>query len=112
VQLPVIECLRRRFNVENVDMITEAGIDKIFAENKNKNKIRSILERIDISLEAHNSEGIAVIGHSDCAGNPVSDEKHIEQIQKSVEKLKEQYDNIQIIGLWIDENWNVNEIGD
>ena len=112
VQLPVIEFLRRRFDVESIDMITEAGIDKIFAENKNKTKIKSILERIDISIQEHNSEGIAVVGHSSCAGNPTTDEVHIEQIKRSIEFLREKYENIRIMGLWIDEKWKVNEIGD
>ena len=83
-------------------MITEPGPVMILAENKDKIKINSIHERIDISINKHHSRGIAIAGHFDCAGNPVSKEVQIQQIKKTITLLTGQYVKLEIIGLWID----------
>jgi carbonic anhydrase len=106
VQVPVIEFLKKKFKVDYVDMITEPGIDKILAEG-NKELISWIKEKIKISVKKHNSKIIAIIGHADCAGNPVEKEKHIEQIKKGMKIIKLMRLNVRIIGLWVNENWQV-----
>jgi len=110
VQLPVIKYLQKRFNSEYVDMITEAGINKVLAEEKNTSQIHSIINRVKISVDIHKSKSIAIIGHHDCAGNPVRKEEQITQIEEGVNLLKQKFIDIEIIGLWVDENWGVNEI--
>jgi hypothetical protein len=106
VQIPVIEFLKKKFKVDYVDMITEPGIDKILAEG-NKELISWIKEKIKISVKKHNSKVIAIVGHTDCAGNPVEKEKHIEQIKKGMKIIKLMRLNVKIIGLWVNENWQV-----
>jgi carbonic anhydrase len=106
VQVPVIEFLKKKFKVDYVDMITEPGIDKILAEGT-KELISWIKEKIKISVKKHNSKVIAIIGHADCAGNPVEKEKHIEQIKKGMKIIKLMRLNVRIIGLWVNENWQV-----
>ena len=110
VQLPVVRYLQNRFNVNYVDTITEAGPDLILSESKDTIAVKTIFDRLDISVEKHNSVGIAIVGHHDCAGNPVPKEDHINHIQKSVTLLRQQYEGLEIIGLWVDENWEVHEI--
>ena len=70
VQMPVIEYMKSKYGIDYVDMITEPGPNKILSENKDKNSIDSIKRRVKISVEAHKSRLIAVVGHHDCAGNP------------------------------------------
>jgi hypothetical protein len=106
VQVPVIEFLKKKFKVDYVDMITEPGIDKILAEG-NKELISWIKEKIKISVKKHNSKIIAIVSHADCAGNPVEKEKHIEQIKKGMKIIKLMRLNVRIIGLWVNENWQV-----
>ena len=110
VQLPVNNYLQKRFNSEYVDTVTEAGINKALAEFEYNSKVKAILDRVRISVGIHKSNSIAIVGHHDCAGNPVKKEEQIKQIKKGVKFLKEKYSNIEIIGLWVDENWEVNEI--
>ncbi len=110
VQLPVIKYLQNRFNVDYVDTITEAGPDLILSQSKDTITVKTIFDRLDISVEKHNSVGIAIAGHHDCAGNPVPKEDHTKHIQKSVILLRQQYEDLEIIGLWVDENWEVHEI--
>ncbi|MFH1754289.1 MAG: carbonic anhydrase, partial [Candidatus Latescibacterota bacterium] len=58
----------------------------------------------------HHSQFIAVVGHHDCAGNPVNKDTQVNQIQTSVKTVASWKLEAQIIGLWVDENWEVSEV--
>jgi len=109
VQLPVIRYLKKKFNATYVDSITEAGPVSILSKGKSIAS-GSILERLKISIDKHNSTGVAIIAHADCAGNPVPKNDQILHLEKSIDFLRQQYDNIEIIGLWVDKNWDVHEV--
>jgi len=110
VQLPVINYLKRRFEADYADMITEAGPIRILAEQKDGEKIISIMNRLEISVSNHSSKAIAIVGHFDCAGNPVSKEKQIEQIKQSVQFIKDQLSDVEVIGLWVEETLQISEV--
>ncbi len=110
VQLPVINYLQKRFNVDYVDMITEPGPNRILASQSNFNIVESIFERLHVSVGKHHSLGVAVVGHHDCAGNPGTKEEQSAHTLGAVKYIKQRYSDINVIGLWVDENWNVSEI--
>ena len=110
VQLPVIEYLKKRFGAGYVDSVTEPGPVKILAEGSETALIDSILSRVSVSVDKHGSRGVAVVGHYDCAGNPEPKERQLLQIEKSVELLRRNYPQPEIVGLWVDEEWHVHEI--
>ncbi len=110
VQLPVISYLKKRFGVNYVDSVTEAGPNHILADGTCRERIEAILERLDISITNHNSVGIAVVGHYDCAGNPASGEEQRVHTLEAVRFLKSRYKDFEVIGLWVDETWQVNEL--
>ena len=112
VQLPVIQYLQKRFEVEYVDSITEAGPNLILAKQNNDVLVQSILAKLYISINKHNSIGIAIVGHQDCAGNPAPHEEQISHIRESVQFLRGQHENTEVIGLWIDSDFEVHEIDD
>ena len=66
IQLPVIVYLRDRFNAEFVDAITEPGMSLVLAKQDNTVLVQSILAKLKISVEKHNSVGVAIVGHHDC----------------------------------------------
>ena len=108
-QLPVIKFLRERVKVDYVDSITEPGPALILALQNNESLVESIKSRIQISIEKHHSLGIAVVAHHDCAGNPVVKEEQLKHLRLAVIFLKEEF-SMQVIGLWVDENWIVHEM--
>ena len=110
VQLPVIMYLQQRFRVDHVDSITEPGPNLILAEQTNRDTVRSILERLSLSIVNHNSTGVAIVGHHDCAGNPASKDEQIGQLQESIRLLRERFVDIEIIGLWVSDQWEVQEV--
>ena len=109
-QLPVIHYLQQRFHAAYVDTITEPGINRLLAEESNATLCASIHARIAISLERHDSVGMAVCGHHDCAGNPVDRQTQISHIRQAVAALRQRYPQVPVIGLWVDENWRVEEV--
>ena len=110
VQLPVIEFMQSRYGVDYVDMITEAGPIGILSKNRDADKIDSMKKRAEISLFKHNSGLIALVGHFDCAGNPVDKEEQIKQIRHSAAAVRSWNFNVEVIGLWVDDNWTVHEV--
>jgi hypothetical protein len=110
VQLPVIDWMKKQYAADFVDMITEPGPNKILAENKPCELIESLKKRVEISVIKHASTSIAIIGHFDCAGNPVQKETQLNQIKKSVKTIQSWGFNIPVIGLWIDDLWMVHKI--
>jgi len=109
VQLPVIRYLQERFGVEYVDTVTEPGPNRILAERSDKAIVESIERRVAISVEKHASVGIAVVGHDECAGNPVTPEEQSKQTAAAVGYIQSKYESLPVIGLWIDATWSVSE---
>ncbi len=109
-QEPVTKFLKKKFSVNYVDAITEPGPDKILAQNKNKQAVTSIRNRVKISTQKHNSKVIAVVGHYSCAGHPVDKSKHIEDVMKSVAKVYQWGLAPTILGLWVNKDWKVEEV--
>jgi carbonic anhydrase len=106
VQEPVIKFLKEKYKVDFVDMITEPGIDRILAEG-DKKTLEEIKNKIEISIKKHRSKVVAIVGHTDCAGNPVGKREHLRQIRKGKEILKSMNIEAEILGLWVNEKWEV-----
>lgn len=109
VQLPVNAYLQKRFGVEYVDNITEAGPVKILALRPDSSQASSILRLIEISFESHASSGLAIIAHHDCAGNPIPDTEQQGQLETSLNNLSERFPEIKLIGLWLDRKGDIHE---
>lgn len=110
VQEPVSEFIKNKYGVDYVDMITEAGPNKILRKNNDKRTIKSIKKRVRISIDKHGAKVVAVVGHYDCAGNPVDKEQQIRDIKGAVKNVKNWGFDVEVIGIWVDENWISNEI--
>ncbi len=109
VQIPVIDYLRRRFDVDSVDSVTEPGPNLILAEHRNHDLVESILRRVTMSIDNHFSVAVAIVGHFDCAGNPASREEQLGHLRDAVLMLRRRVE-LPIIALWVDERWRVIEI--
>ncbi len=109
-QLPVNEYMREHCGVTDVDTITEPGPIRILADGDDDRLVESILYRIGISVEKHGSRSICVVGHHDCAGNPVDKATQLDQIGRAIHRLRGHYPDVEIFGLWVNEQWAVEEV--
>jgi len=110
VQIPVFEYIKTIYSVNFVDMITEPGPIRTLSKNREKAIIESIKKRVEISIAKHNSKLIALVGHHDCAGNPVEQDTQVKQLRMAIKVVDSWKFNAQIIGLWVDKNLEVREV--
>ena len=104
VQLPVVHWIKEQHRVDFVDVITEAGMDAVLA---NQDDIHEILRSIDISVNINGSTKLFVVGHFDCRGNPADQNTHHHQIISAVKRLKERWRRHEVSGLWVNDHWQV-----
>lgn len=107
-QQSVSDWMKKAFCVDYVDTITEPGPNKILAEKTEE--VESIKRRVLISVGKHGSKHIAIVGHHDCAGNPVGEELQVAHIARAIKTVESWGLNVNVVGLWVDENWKVNKI--
>ncbi|MDD3374415.1 MAG: hypothetical protein PHY73_01660 [Candidatus Omnitrophica bacterium] len=104
VQLPVLNWIQEKYNIDFVDVITEAGMDGVIASQEN---IDEIIRSIKISVNINKSIRIFLVGHHDCRGNSVDEGAHHEHIIKAVARLKVHWPEFEIVGLWVNSHWQV-----
>lgn len=104
VQLPVLHWIKENYQVDFVDVITEAGMDNVLS---NQEDIREVLRSITISVNVNKSSRLFVVGHYDCRGNPVDEKVHRQEISSAVLRLKGHWPGHEIVGLWVNKNWAV-----
>lgn len=110
IQLPVIDYMRSTYGQPFVDNITIAGPVRILTEGKPEKVVEAVLERLGVSVNIHGSRTIAVVAHHDCAGNPVDRETQISQLQPSIDWVRLHYPRCDVIGLWVDADWIVQDV--
>jgi hypothetical protein len=108
-QIPVIQWFKENFGVDYVDLITEPGMDKALSQGQWFENER-LREKVIVSITAHNSNVVAVVGHYDCAANPVSDCEHFQDIVASTYIVKSWGLPVRVVGLWVDEFWRVHVV--
>ena len=107
VQEPVSNYLRNYFKVKYVDSITEAGPNLILSNQHPKTNVEAILQKVKVSVEAHSSKGIGIAAHHDCAGNPSTKKQQLYDLNQSGLFLQSQFPKLEIVKLWIDEEFKV-----
>jgi len=111
VQEPVAKWLKERLGLNFVDTITEPGVDRLMAEGSREQR-DGVRAKVLISTNAHGSRVVAVVGHADCAGNPVAKERHVEQVLQAVATVHSWGLNVRILGLWVNEQWTVEQVSE
>ncbi|MBU0496418.1 MAG: hypothetical protein KKC68_08290 [Candidatus Thermoplasmatota archaeon] len=110
VQQPIIDWMKHTYQADYVDMITEPGPLKILTETPFHTAGESIKKRFEISVHKHDSRVAAIVGHHDCTGNPVDKKTQLTQIHTALKIINSWGYEITIIGLWVDDFWQVHQI--
>lgn len=113
VQDPVAEYGRGKFNVLYADTITEAGLVGLLSNSPSQELLESIKKKVLISAEKHHSKGIIIHGHQECAGNPVEDNQHREEVKQAAEIIRNFVPGIEVKPVFVvksDNGWSVEEI--
>lgn len=117
-QAVVAQFGRRKFGGEFPDTITEAGlVGKLAKGSPDQALVESIKNKLAISFEKHHSKGIIVHGHQECAGNPVDDDRHKDDVRKAVQKVQSLISSsIPVVGVFVKRSsgesskWEIEEV--
>jgi carbonic anhydrase len=101
IQRPLDEWVRNHLDVEYLDTITEPGPEAVLTTTGER-CLEVLLEKVQISQQAHGSATLVIAGHADCAGNPVSAEEHRSQLRQSATRLAGWLPNTRIIAVHAD----------
>ena len=110
IQVPVIDFLKSKLEVDFVDIVTVPGPNKILSEGLDIQTIERIKSCVGLSVKKHGSMVVAVSAHEDCAGNPVDTQVQLEQLLSAVKVIKSWNFKVKLIALWINKNGETKEI--
>ncbi len=110
-QRPVSEWIRIQYAVDYVDTITQPGPEKALTQGP-QGTIDAMRANVGVSVSAHQSQLIAIAAHHECAGNPVTDEEHKEQVRAACKIIAGWGFPARIIGLWVNEWWQIELLAD
>ena len=109
-QLPVNTYMKETYGVDYVDTITEAGPDGILAKGDHL-ECESMRERVRISVDKHGSKVVAIVGHDDCAGNPVTKDEHLADLDSAVTRVVDWGFSVKVVALWVrGDDWSVEKV--
>jgi len=111
VQVPVIEYLKRAFNVDYVDMITEPGVCGVLAENRREDVVAALKHKIELSIRRHGSRVVAVVGHHDCAACAKNREEQEIFLLAAGDTVRAWNLGTPVMLLWVGEDGIVSEVG-
>jgi hypothetical protein len=110
VQVPISQYLKKRFDADYVDMITCPGPVRVLSLGEDQTLMQQLHDGVRISRCNHGSRLIAVVAHHDCAANNVSKEIQFDQMAESINRIEFWKLAVAAIGLWVNDNWDVEEI--
>ncbi len=108
--MPIIEYMQATYRVPYVDAITEPGPVASLARPVDPEVAASVLRRLAVSVDRHDSRVVALVGHHDCGGNPVGEARQRVQTEESADYVAERFPTLLVVGLWVDEAGVVSEI--
>jgi hypothetical protein len=111
---PVVAWIRQHAGVDHVDLITQPGMDAVLGTCPDA-QCAELRGRLQVSIDAHGSRIIAVVGHDDCAANPVPPDQHRQQVRDAVGEVQRwaadtAHNDTEVVGLWVDQLGQVERI--
>lgn len=102
--------LKQYAGVAHIDTITEPGVDALLAGTASDAFTEWLRAKAAISAEKHGARTAAVVGHMECAGNPVPREEHAAHITDAVNAVTAWHLFDDVVGLLVNEKWEVERI--
>ena len=110
VQDPVVNRTKKECHVDGVDVITQAGIVKVLAENKNKTLVENFRDELEISVKKHGTKKVSIAAHEDCVGNPVTKDQQLKDLRSAKKTVESWHLGVEVILLWVDSPFEKAEV--
>ncbi len=110
IQTRTLDQVMTRFGVRYVDNITSTGAVQHLDGTVSPTG-EGLLGSLEVSIRAHGTNQVALTAHSDCAGNPVPDEKQKQQLLRAVDVVSGRFPDLEVIALFFDQRIGFQKIG-
>ena len=108
---PVSNYLKKHFrNIQYIDTVTKPGVNKVLAEGIRTYSIEDIQHEVGLSVNAHNTQVVAISAHPYCLGNPSDKKVQIEHLRLAYNTVKSFGFAVKIILLWVNDDWKTVEV--
>jgi len=106
---PVLAWARKNIGVRWIDLLTRVGMDGSLLLDLHPVIMKDLRTQLGILLEKHHSKHVLIVGHCECAGNPVSEEEHRTCIKRAVDLVCSWNlpEGIEVVGLLVNPAWEV-----
>lgn len=111
IQESVTAYLRNYFKTQWVDMVSEAGPVSSIASGE-PTITKAVISRVQLSIKAHSSCGIALIAHEDCAAIPGDMEAKTPITLEAARRLRIQFPGMEVIALWANLDGTIVQLAD
>jgi hypothetical protein len=101
IQTRTLDQVMTRFGVRHVDNITSTGAVK-HLDGAVTPTGEGLLQSVAVSIDAHETSQVAIVAHTDCAGNQVSDAQQKEQLRRAVVVVGSRFPDLEVIALFFD----------
>jgi hypothetical protein len=106
---PVARWLKERFFLDYIDLVTEAGADAVVS-NGPEAVVARLRDNVERSVSRHESTVLALVAHHDCIANPGCREDHLPTLRLGLATLRFWNLPVTVLGLWVSEQWQVEEV--
>ena len=108
-QGPVTEWVRANARVDFVDTVTTPGPDDLL-NHASPERLDTLRKMVEISVNAHGSQTVAIAGHYDCAAFPADRAQHVAAIRDAVAVVRGWGLPVRVVGLWVNEQWQIEQV--
>jgi hypothetical protein len=101
IQTRTIDQLMTRFGARHIDNITTTGAVKHLDGSVTPTG-EGLLRSLEVSIEAHGTNQVAIVAHTQCAGNPITDRQQKDQLKNAIYVVSERFPELEVIALFLD----------
>ncbi|MGH8913847.1 MAG: carbonic anhydrase [Acidimicrobiia bacterium] len=110
IQTRTLDQVMTRFGARHVDNITSTGAVQ-HLDGSVTTTGEGLLGSLAVSIEAHNTSQVAIVAHSECAGNPVPDSQQKAQLRRAAVVVSERFPELEVIALFFDPRIGFERVG-
>jgi len=101
IQTRTIDQLMTRFGARHIDNITMTGAVK-HLDGAVTATGEGLLESLAVSIEAHGTTQVAIVAHTDCAGNRIPDAQQKDQLRRAIGVVSARFPQLEVVALFLD----------
>ena len=89
----IVPALKKIMGIDKVYIETTAGPEGRILQAEPNHHLLALVDDLELLIKAKDAKVVAIVGHCDCAGHPVSDAQHAIDIVKAAQVIEKKLNN-------------------